>query len=162
MLLVFIVIIIFVLIIVFKKNDINGNIQYNQDIQAKNLKNETMQNISFEDREKIIKKKLVDKFKVSEDQLSVYIARESDIYISGIFMIDKNFNLNNSNINNNSNNNIDNDDVDIEKEEGDNIDIGNFFAIIENDINIVWADNNIDCSVINKYNFPKEMAPTCF
>lgn len=162
MLLVFIVIIIFVLIIVFKKNDINGNIQYNQDIQAKNLKNETMQNISFEDREKIIKKKLVDKFKVSEDQLSVHIARESDIYISGIFMIDKNFNLNNSNINNNSNNNTDNDDVDIEKEEGDNIDIGNFFAIIENDINIVWADNNIDCSVINKYNFPKEMAPTCF
>ena len=93
---------------------------------------------TFEEREDIIKQSLVDKFNLTPEQISVFIARENETHLNGAFFVNN-----------------------VSEEESFN---GYFFAVVNNDkINIVWADKeNVDCSIINQYDFPKEMAPNCF
>jgi hypothetical protein len=100
--------------------------------------NTLMTETTFGEREDIIKQALIDKFDLSSDQLSVFIARENETHINGAFFVNGTSEENSFN--------------------------GYFFAVVDNNkINIVWADKeNVDCSIIDSYNFPKEMAPNCF
>ena len=92
---------------------------------------------SFEERENFIKEQLVKKFNIKEDSLSVFIGRESEKHINGLFFIE---NYKNKDFYNAS-----------------------FYVYIDNKLNIVWADEQeVDCSIIKKYEFSEEMAPFCF
>lgn len=100
--------------------------------------NSLINKTTFEERENFIKQNLVDKFNLSSDQISIFIARENETHINGAFFVNS-------------------------VSEGESFN-GYFFAVVnDNKINIVWADKgNVDCSIMNSYNFPKEMAPNCF
>lgn len=90
----------------------------------------------FEEKEEIIRNLLSKKYQNSSD-LEVFIAREGEGLINGLFFI----------------NNYNNQDVFR----------GKFFAVVDKDINIVWSgEGSIDCAVIRDYSFPQEMAPECF
>jgi len=133
LLLIFLGIIILILISFFLLIILNKKESF-QDISQKET---FMEKVSFEEREDIIASILIEKFKVSEGNISVFIARESFTHINGIFFIE------------NSNN--------------EEIFEGSFFATVSDSINIVWADQGaINCQIIIQNNFPQEMAPSCF
>lgn len=91
---------------------------------------------SFEEREVIIKNLLSKKYQDNKE-IEVFIAREEESHINGLFFI----------------NNYNNQEVFR----------GKFFAIVDKNIEIVWSgDGQIDCSILNSYSFPQEMAPDCF
>lgn len=98
--------------------------------------NNPISEMRFEEKEDIIKSLLSKKYQNSAD-LEVLIARESEEHINGLFFIN-NYN-------------------------GQDVFRGKFFAVINKDISIVWSgEGPIDCSVLNSYSFPQEMAPECF
>ncbi len=112
------------------------NQKNNNKIEIK-IEENIFNNYSFEDRESFIEKQLIKKFNVKEDNISVFIGRESEKHISGLFFIENYKNKEYFN--------------------------GSFFIYIDNKLNIVWADEgDINCEIIKQYSFPQEMAQSCF
>jgi hypothetical protein len=88
--------------------------------------------VTYEERTISIEEALAEMFDTLETKVEVFIARETEKHISGIFFIEN------------------------EPERF-------FLAVIDQDIEVVWVgEEEIDCSVVDSYDFPKEMAPNCF
>jgi len=137
-LLIVLVLIASIVFFIFKNKNESSNNDNNFTNNVNEISSESLlKKTSFEDREISIKESLAKKFNVSSDQVSVFIGRESENHINGAFFIE-NFS-------------------DTESFSG------YFFAVLEDTINVVWADKGtVDCSIITSYNFPTEMAPECF
>lgn len=136
--LILLILIVIIMFFVFKNKNKADNNSNNFTNSVDEISDDSLlKKTSFEDRELSIKESLAKKFNVSSDQISVFIGRESENHINGAFFIE-NFS-------------------------GTESFSGYFFAVLEDTINVVWADKGtVDCSIITSYNFPTEMAPECF
>ncbi len=120
-----------ILSIITSRNDDN-EVYKNGKIINKSFVEET----TFIERENIIKGLLADKYGVDKG-VEVFIARESDSHINGVFFIE---NYNN-----------------------EELFRGKFFAKADNSLDIIWSGGGqIECPAIVNNNFPVEMAPECF
>lgn len=110
----------------------NNNNSQSVDKNKENFLNQ----VSFEERGNIIKNILSQKFSVSSEESSVLIARELPGYVSGVFL--------NPNL----------------KEGRGQI---YFYAVVDKNVDIIWSGtSDPDCSILQKYNFPQEMAVNCY
>lgn len=128
--------IVIIFLVIFFVNSISKRLGPDKDSGIDNQKTSFLEETLFEEREEIIKNYIAEKFNVSHNLVTIFIARESEGHINGIFIIG---------------------------DQEDNPKTGYFFGVIDKKIDIVWAEENFpDCSIIKDYNFPVEMAPTCF
>ena len=130
-----IVLIVVIFLVIFLINNFSESNQLNKEA-GKKEELLFIEETTFEERGDFIKNYVANKFNVSSDLVTALIARESESHINGMFII---------------------------ADEEDEAVTGYFFGVIDKNINIVWAEEQFpDCSLINQYNFPSEMAPSCF
>ncbi len=109
---------------------------------VENLSNNQQQNTtlfkktSFTEREDFIKDILAKKYLIDSKNAEVLIAREAPGFINGIFL-----------------------SSDLDSSQGNIY----FYAIFDKKIEVIWSGaSDPDCSILEKYNFPPEMAETCY
>jgi hypothetical protein len=130
------VIIIFIVVVLFIKSRGEKQIELSYNPDSKKTPESFIEKTTFLERESAIKTLLAGKYKVG-GEVEVFIARETDRHINGLFFIE----------------NYNNEDVFR----------GVFFVTIDSSAEIVWSgQGDIDCPLIKSKGFPAEMAPECF